>query len=131
VNKVTRELMALFGATAAEAAMIQKNMELSGVDFSECSPAEFRRAARRAAAELGFNFQTIKVVSLSKTFRFPATQQERRAGMAAFRTKLLDVHLRLAADPRLGGRDRAYQRELAAAIEAAQRKFGEVKEEAK
>jgi hypothetical protein len=57
--------------------------------------------------------------------KYPATQEERRAGMAAFRAKLLGVHQRLSQDPRLSDQDRAYQRELVDSIKTAQKKFGE------
>jgi hypothetical protein len=63
VNKVTWDLAVLFGTDMKSALKIQERMELSGVDFSDCSPREFNRAAREAAKELGFNFETIKVRS--------------------------------------------------------------------
>lgn len=57
------------------------------------------------------------------TFQEPDTKEKRRAGMAAFRARMLATHERLATDQRLGNRDRAYQRELVRTIKTAQRKL--------
>lgn len=56
---------------------------------------------------------------------YPDTPEKRKAGMAAFRRKLLAAHERLAVDPRLSEKDRSYQRNPVATIKAAQQRFGE------
>lgn len=61
-----------------------------------------------------------------KAMSYPTTQEARRAGMAAFRAKMLATHERHANNPKLSDEDRAYQRELCATIRAAQVRFGEV-----
>lgn len=63
MNKVTWNLAALFGTDMRNALLIQKHMEMSGVDFSDCTPKEFNKAARLAVRELGFNFEMVKVRS--------------------------------------------------------------------
>lgn len=57
---------------------------------------------------------------------YPDTPEKRRAGMAAFRAKLLKAHQFHATNPKLSEKDRAFQRELVNHIKAAQRKHGEV-----
>lgn len=63
MNRYTREIMAMFGANLKIAGMIQIQMERDGIDYSECTAKEFRRAAREAARALGYNFETIRVVA--------------------------------------------------------------------
>lgn len=54
-------------------------------------------------------------------------QEERRAGMAAFRAKLRKAHARLAEDQRLSEQDRAFQRSLVATIDAAALKHNDAR----
>ena len=55
----------------------------------------------------------------------PSTTEERKAGMKSFRAKMLATHERLANDPKLSEKDRAYQLELVSSIKRAQQKYGE------
>lgn len=55
---------------------------------------------------------------------FPDTAEKRRAGMAAFRAQMLQAHKRALAQT-TDAEEAAVQRDLIAAIKAAQRKFGE------
>ena len=56
---------------------------------------------------------------------YPDTPEKRRAGMAAFRARLLAAHERLLNDPKQA-KDRAYRESLIASIKAAQVRHGEV-----
>lgn len=55
MNRNTKEVMAMFNCSAETAEKIIAKMEESGLDFSECTNAEFRRAARGAAQVVLFN----------------------------------------------------------------------------
>jgi hypothetical protein len=59
-------------------------------------------------------------------YEYPDTAEKRRAGMKAFRAKLLKAHERFAKDQNLSEKDRAFQVELCESIKAAQKKHGEV-----
>jgi hypothetical protein len=58
---------------------------------------------------------------------YPDTPEKRRAGMAAFRARLLKAHQFHATNPKLSEKDRAFQRELVEHIQAVQIRRGEVK----
>ena len=52
MNRYTREIAALLGVSLEYARRVQDAMELSGLDFSECTQREFNRAAREAFAAM-------------------------------------------------------------------------------
>lgn len=51
MNQVTRDIMRILGVDADKALAIQHKMDCSGIDYSECTKAQFTRAVREAASE--------------------------------------------------------------------------------
>jgi hypothetical protein len=54
MNMYTKEIAALLKTDIEFALKVQDQMEENGIDYSECSTAQFNRAAKTAAAELGW-----------------------------------------------------------------------------
>lgn len=58
---------------------------------------------------------------------YPDTVEKRKAGMAAFRARMLAAHERMLASGTLKPKDRAQVAEYAECIKASQRKFDGVR----
>jgi len=52
MNMYTREIAALLNISLEEAVKVQDEMECNGIDYSECTKAEFKREAKFAYANL-------------------------------------------------------------------------------
>lgn len=51
MNKATRDIAALLGIDPQAALAVQRQMEINGLDFSECTQEEFNTAAHEAYKE--------------------------------------------------------------------------------
>jgi|SRR6185437_773462 len=54
VNRATEQISELLNVDISAAETIQERMSLNGLDFSKCTTAQFNRAARLAAKQIGY-----------------------------------------------------------------------------
>lgn len=57
---------------------------------------------------------------------YPDTAEKRRAGMKAFRAKMLNVHAQRLMDASIDADERKFQESMVASIKEAQKRLGEV-----